>query len=151
MGNFNLFNLEVHFKPSFSLRFRKKRLDKVSANILFIDDSDCPVVENLTKAGWSVKKIDDIVNVQDEEIKRADIVFVDYKGVGIDLSEEEQGISVIKAIKKAYGDSKRVILYSAYGHFKLSMNMRVADNQMSKNSDTFEFISMIESELEKIK
>jgi hypothetical protein len=152
MGDFNVVNVDIDFKPNFWWPFRrKKKLDKISANILFIDDSECPVVENLQKAGWAVRKINDIINIQDENIKRADIIFVDYKGVGDKLSEKEQGISVIRAIKNAYRDKKRVILYSAYGRFKLSVDMRVADNQMSKNSETSEFISMIESELSKIK
>jgi len=121
------------------------------ATFLIINKFQGSGVENLQKAGWAVRKINDIINIQDENIKRADIIFVDYKGVGDKLSEKEQGISVIRAIKNAYRDKKRVILYSAYGRFKLSVDIRVADNQMSKNSETSEFISMIESELSKIK
>ncbi|MEK7180888.1 MAG: hypothetical protein AAB738_00950 [Patescibacteria group bacterium] len=149
----NLFNFEFNF-TGLNIRNifrRKQKLGKNNAYILFIDDETFPVVENLVKAGWSARRIKDIKNIQDEEVSRAHVIFVDYKGVGRNISEQDQGIGVIKAIKAAYGDSKRVVLYSGYARFDLSMDMRKADNQLPKNSDTYEFISMIESELKKIK
>jgi len=128
-----------------------KNLDKTNAKILFIDDEDFPVVDSLKKGGWDVNKIKDIKDIQSEIIKRAHIIFVDYKGVGKKLAKKEEGLGLIRAIKNHYGSSKRVILYSAYGSFNLSMDMRVADNQLDKNADAYQFITMIESELKKIK
>lgn len=148
---FNLFNFELNFK-GFSLPFLfKKKINKQQASILFIDDEYFPVVDNLEKAGWSVKRIKDIKNPQDEDVKRANIIFVDYKGVGRTLSEGDEGIGVIKLLKDSYKNSKRVILYSGYGRFSLGAHLGIADNQMSKESNTYEFIKMIESELKKIK
>ena len=93
----------------------------------------------------------DLKNIQDENVQRSQIIFVDYKGVGNTLSEKrEGGLGIVKAIKQAYGNKKRVILYSEYSRFSLSAEMRIADNQLAKNSNTYEFISMIESELKKI-
>lgn len=150
---FTIFNLELYItglniKNWFS---RKPKFTKETAHILFVDDDEFPVVTNLKNAGWSVGWVKDIQNLQDEELARSQIVFIDYKGVGLVLSEDEQGIGLIRAIKNTYGNKKRVILYSAYGRFKLDMGFREADNQMSKNSNTYEFISMIESEIKKLK
>ena len=145
----NLINIE-ELNLNFPF-FRKKRLNKTNTNILFIDDEDFPIISNLRRAGWSVECLRDLRNPQDESIVRAHIIFVDFKGVGKYISETDEGIGVIRLIKSTYGRSKRVILYSGYGRFNLGMDMQIADNQMSKNSDTYQFISMIESELKKIK
>jgi len=151
--NFNIFNLENgKFNLNFQNIFKKKtKIDKINANILFVDDEDFPVVAKLKEAGWSVTKIKDIKNIQDEDVQKAHVIFVDYKGVGKSLSETAQGIGIIKAIKNTYGDSKRVILYSGYGRFNLGLDLRAADNQLSKNSDVYEFITMIESEIKELK
>jgi hypothetical protein len=130
---------------------QKKTWNKDNINILFIDDEYFSVVVNLIKAGWQVKKIKDIKDVQQEEVRRANIIFVDYKGVGKSFSEKDQGIGIIKAIKGYYGDSKRVILYSGFSGFDLGIETRIADNQLPKNANTYQFITMIESEVEKIK
>lgn len=153
MSNINIFNFEnlsFSFRNLFS-KWKKKMFDKSNTQILFIDDVYFPVVDNLEKAGWSVKRVKDIKNIQDEDLQRSHVVFVDYKGVGKTLSESEEGVGIIKAIKKNYGNSKRVILYSAYSRFRLGSHLGVADNQLSKESDTYEFIAMIESEIKKLR
>ncbi len=129
----------------------KKKYDKHNVIILFIDDEDFAIVSNLKKAGWSVERIKDLKNIEDDIVKRSQIIFVDHKGVGKTLSEKEEGIGMIKALKKAYGDSKRVILYSGYSHFNLDHDIKAADNYLSKNSNTYEFIEMIKQEIKKIK
>src|SRR5688572_26689381 len=121
----------------------RRKLDQTTANILFVDDEDFPIVENLKKAGWAVSAVRDVKDLSDSKLKRADVVFVDFKGVGKVLAPGEQGLGLIKAIKNQYGDSKRVILYSGYTQFSLREDTRVADNQLSKEADTYEFINMI--------
>jgi len=148
--NFNIFNFE-NIKLEFANFWSRKKVNKSSVNILFVDDENFPVVAKLQKAGWSVKKVKDIKNIQDDDIQRAQIIFVDFKGVGKYLSETDQGIGIIKAIKNTYGSSKRLILYSAYNRFSLDLDLQAADNVLPKNSDVYEFITMIESEMKKIK
>jgi hypothetical protein len=150
MNLINIFNIE-NIKLELTNFWGKKKLDKSNTNILFVDDENFPVVEKLQKAGWSVKKVKDIMNIQDDDVQRAHIIFVDYKGVGKYLSENDQGIGIIKAIKTSYGNSKRVILYSGHNRFNLGLDLRVADNILSKNSDVYEFITIIEAEIKKIK
>lgn len=149
----NLINFEFSiFSKDFNLSsLFKKKITKENASILFIDDELFPVIENLEKAKWSVKRIKDLKNPQDEDIKRAHIIFVDYKGVGKILSEGDEGLGVIRLLKETYKNKKRVILYSGYGKFSLGSHLKIADNQISKDSNTYEFISMIEEELKKLK
>jgi len=146
----------VSFDPKFSInlpQFFKKKFDKSNVRILFIDDNfrDFPVIQNLKEIGWSVDAIDDCCNVDDDKIQNSHIIFVDFSGVARVLSESEQGISLIKLIKRKYGNKKRVILYSGQDRFSLGDNIDIADNKLSKNSDTERFIEMIEDEIKKLK
>jgi len=134
--------------PSF---FKRKKCDKNDIHILFVDDEDFAIIDNLKEARWSVEKINDLHNIEDDCVKRAKIIFVDYKGVGKTFSEKEQGIGIIKSLKNTYGSSKRIILYSGHNRFSLQDDIKAADNYLAKNSDTYEFIKMIQDEVKKIK
>jgi len=129
----------------------KKTIKKEEAFILFIDDEIFPVIESLKSAGWNVGRLSDLTNFQDEFVKRAHVIFVDYKGVGTKLASNDEGLGVIKGLKEHYGNKKRVILYSAHTGFSLGKHLDWADGQFAKNSQVYEFISKIEEELEKIK
>ena len=153
MANINIFNFEnlsFSFRDLFS---RKRRFDKSNVRILFIDDEvdDFPVIQNLKDAGWSVEGVKDVQNVEDDIVKRSQIIFVDYKGVGQTLSEREQGIGLIKLLKETYRGSKRVGLYSGHNRFSLGHNIDVADFRLPKNADTREFIETIQREIKKLK
>jgi len=128
----------------------KKKVTKLEAKILFIDDEEFPVVDNLKESNWDVKRIPDVTDLDCEDIKRAHIIFVDYKGVGKSLARGEEGIGIIKALMEKYKNSKRIILYSGHSNFTLGKHLQAAHNQMAKNSDVYEFITMIESELKKL-
>lgn len=127
-----------------------KKVTKENAFILFVDDEEFPIVKSLENAGWTVKLVSDLSNLQDENVVRANIIFVDYKGVGKNLSQTDEGLGIIKAIKDTYGKRKRVILYSGHTSFSLGHRLEWADGLMPKNSQTYEFITRIESELKKI-
>lgn len=153
MPNINIFNFE---KLSFNFKdlFKKRvEFDKSNIQILFIDDeiNDFPVIQNLKDAGWSVEAVKDIKNAEDDIIKRSQIIFVDFKGVGQTLSESEQGIGLIKLLKITYRDTKRVGLYSGYNRFSLGDDIDVADFRLPKNADTHEFIETIQREIKKLK
>ncbi|MFP4514520.1 MAG: hypothetical protein ACLFNO_00750 [Parcubacteria group bacterium] len=143
-NNFNLKDLLLFWR-------KNKKHDKSNVHILFVDDEDFAIVSNLKKAGWVVDKIKDLKNIEDEVVKRAQIIFVDFKGVGKTLSENEEGIGIIKSLKNTYKDSKRVILYSGHNRFSLKDDIKSADNYLAKNSDTYEFIKIITEEISKLK
>jgi len=143
-NNFNLKDILFSF-------LKRRKYDKSNAHILFVDDKDFAIVSNLKKAGWIVDKVKDIKNIEDEYVRRAQIIFVDFKGVGKTLSESEEGIGIIKSLKNTYKDTKRVILYSGHNRFSLKDDIKSADNYLPKNSDTYEFIKMITDEIKKLK
>lgn len=129
----------------------RKNYNKHNIHILFIDDEEFPIIENLKDAGWSIEKIDDLKNIDDDFVLRSQIIFVDFRKVGRFLSQKEEGIGIIKALKGKYKKSKRIILYSGHNRFTLGHDIRAADNYLSKNSDSYEFIQMIESEMLKLR
>lgn len=111
---------------------------KIKTNILFIDDQVFKKVDNLEMAGWkNITQITTVSNIDIPEIIEADIVFVDYKGVGKNYSNE-QGVGVIKALKDRYKNKKWVILYSAHS-FDLDVFSTGADSYLGKNSNVYEF------------
>jgi len=158
MSDINGIKIEANFHKG-SLDFLnpknwfKKSYSKDTTNILFIDDSDMPVVDNLKKAGYRVKKIRDVKDIDNAEVKNAQIIFVDYKGVGKNISENYEGLGLIERFTETYPKNKRVILYSA-SNFpnKIVLNniFNKAHNRIPKNAETCEFIKMIESEIKKL-
>lgn len=154
MSDINLFKFEnnnFNLKDFLFFWKKKNKFDKSNVHILFVDDEDFAIVSNLKKAGWIVDKVKDLKNIEDDIVKRSQIIFVDFKGVGKTLSENEEGIGIIKSLKNTYRDSKRVILYSGHNRFSLKDDIKSADNYLAKNSDTYEFIKMINEEIKKIK
>lgn len=162
----NIFGLSVSPKYYFSLGLifllivvayvvvKKKKITKGNARILFIDDKEFPVVAQLREARWSVEKIDDLQNLDDDYVKRSHIIFVDYKDVGKKIAGQDEGIGLCKILKEKYGDSKRIILYSGYGRYKGDFINRVREythNHLPKDSTVAVFTTMIEGELGNIK
>ena len=77
-GFLNIFK-KIMKKAPLSLYEVKKR-----TQILFIDDEPFDfLLENIRQAGWSVKQTKEVVNLDSEDLRNSDIIFVDYRGVGI--------------------------------------------------------------------
>ena len=122
-----------------------KSIDKESISILFIDDQTFDYINHLKNAGYiNVRKIRNVKQIDCPEIINANVIFVDVNGVGTNLFPTEQGLGVAKAIKKRFGNSKNVYLYSA-SHQPLSSDFNILDGVMSKNADPYEFINLIEN------
>lgn len=134
------------FQPGYS---------KENVNILFIDDLEMPVVENLRRAGYRVKKVKDIKNIDDAEVKNAQIIFVDFEGVGKAVSSQHQGAGLVKELKKKYSKSKYVVLYTAQILLPSDTIMKsffdYADARLKKDDDETEFLNVIDKALKEIK
>ena len=72
-----------------------------------------PVVDNLKKAGYKVKKTRDAKDADDADVKNSQIIFVDYKGVGKKLFGKKEGLGLITELQRIYGEEKRYIIYSS--------------------------------------
>lgn len=117
-------------------------------NILFIDDEikDFEIVNTLRKNKYTIDTLEDVEDLYGEEIKKAKIIFVDFKGVGRKFGEQ-QGIDLIKALKSTYKNKKTIILFSAHSRFSLSHDLNAGDDSIAKNASTQDFIDMIEKYL----
>ncbi|MFH1608441.1 MAG: hypothetical protein ABH951_00275 [Patescibacteria group bacterium] len=160
MADLNLIKVENKFENG-SLDFLnpinwfRKKYTKDSVNILFIDDLDMPVVESLKKAHFKVKKVRDVKDVDDAEVKNAQIIFVDFDGVGKFVSPQHQGAGLVKELKIKYKSSKYVVFYTAQPNIPtdtiMSSMFNMADARMRKDSDVTDFTEQIREALKKLK
>jgi len=122
---------------------------KESAKILFIDDLDLKdKIKNLENAGWkNVIQLEDAHNIDRKEIRESDIIFVDYKGIG--MTSEKQGLGVLTALRESYKDSKWLILYTAHELPVDAFNIG-ANSVLGKNSSVYELEQKIIEGLGKI-
>lgn len=113
---------------------------KAKAKILFIEDNVFKKINNLKKFGWNVSQINNVGSLDIEEIKTANIIFVDYKGVG-ELSGDH-GLGVVERLKEMYSDTKWIIFYSAH-KLPLDVYDKGADDFLPKNASVYEMESKI--------
>lgn len=126
---------------------------KAQTNVLFIDDDKkFKIVSILKKAGWKNTSFfpnPDVKDINDEKIQKAHIIFVDIKGVGKTMYDNE-GLDLVVDLKRKY-PGKKVVIYSAvqeHSVFHEAINM--ADDRISKNSQPAIFVSVIEKLSEEI-
>lgn len=121
---------------------------KLSTRILFVDDDNGfkKMVKILCKAGWeNVKLINDIKNTDIEDVKSADILFIDIHNVGTSLSPHDEGLGLAILLKQKYPE-KKVIMYSADPQGDRSHPaLQKIDGFLAKNAEPLQFISLIES------
>lgn len=114
--------------------------------ILFIDDEPLPIlIKTLKKTGWkSIKRIGDIANLDAPDIRNANIIFVDIKGVGKELMFKNEGVGLAAALKQKY-PKKGVVIYSATSEHNLfDPDIDKVDGRLFKNAEPIQFSDMIE-------
>lgn len=117
------------------------------AKILFIDDKDCQIVINLERNNFDVKKINDVVSpATDASVQWANIIFVDYKGVGKKMFEKKEGLGLISEFKRVYGNKKRYVIYSTVQDFGGLTDFPY----IRKNATYDEYVSLIATEVSKL-
>ena len=129
----------------------KKNIDmeevRDKAKVLFVDDKKVQVVKNLERDGFSVKKIDDVEHVNDKDVKWANIIFIDNKGVGIKLVKEKEGLGLAHFLKENYKNKKRYIIYSGDQDLRGCTGDIIA---IRKNASPEEFMALISAEFYKL-
>ena len=127
---------------------RIKTLDdyKNETRILFIDDdARFKVAKILVNSGWLHTKLKkDCKTLDDSDIVKSELLFIDVQGVGIELGFADEGLGLALAIKKKY-PNKKVIIYSAetQGN-RFHEALRSADSFLPKNADPYEFQRIVE-------
>lgn len=130
----------------------KEALTKDSLRILFIDDNKFPIIENLKNAGYVVDWLRDIKNIEDPKVIDAHILFVDYKGVGKNLSQNKEGVGVCKMLKNKYKESKYIVLCTGESipNELLQEIKSISDDIIPKSLETTDFINIINTALKKL-
>ncbi len=108
---------------------------KAKTRILFIEDDVFKKIDNLKNFGWNVSQINKVGNLDIDEIKLSNIIFVDYKGVG-ELSGN-QGLGVVENLRAMYGKDKWIIFYSAH-KLPLDVYNKGANSYLAKNATVYE-------------
>lgn len=118
---------------------------KANLRILFVDDKDdFKIIEMLKDVGYHVDYREDIKDIHDSVVKYAHVIFLDINGVGLAMGFKNQGMGLCGAIKKQYGDSKRVVLYSGETSGSIfDADAKKADATLPKDSDLYQFTSYI--------
>lgn len=122
---------------------------KKCTRILFIDDEDFEYAEVLSAAGWNISQIKEVDDLDASIIKCADIIFLDYLGVGNILTPQEKGLGLLDALKNKFPD-KIIIFFSAHTGFGLDKKLKLADDWINKSSDAIVYIQKIEEWSRKI-
>lgn len=119
---------------------------KGTCQILFIDDENLDtLIKTLKKSGWkNIKRIGDTANLDLIEIRNANIIFVDIKGVGKELQFRNEGVGLAATLKNKY-PGKGVVIYSATSEHNLfDTDIDKVDARLYKNAEPIQFSNMIE-------
>ena len=97
---FNIFKITK--KEKITLPNRNLNDIKNVCKVLFIDDIKFETADRLKKEdGWkNTQRIKDVSSLDQTEIIEAHIIFVDVQGVGKKLFPGEEGLGLIRALKK---------------------------------------------------
>lgn len=124
---------------------------KKSIKILFIDDEDFSTkISIIRDAGWNVHQVKEVSNIDSQEIVSSDIIFIDYIGVGKILTPKEEGVGLLKYIKRKY-PNKFIIFFSGYAGYIPGHEVHsIANAWIDKHADSFVYIDQIEDAAIKI-
>ena len=134
--------------PSTIATGRFSRSDvKQCANVLFIDDDKTyKIVPNLRSAGWNnVNFIRDVKSLDDDNLKKAHIIFLDIHGVGKLMNFENEGWGLLSSIKETYPHKPVIIYSSTLTHDIFQPAVTLPHGKLKKSASQYEFEKMIES------
>ncbi|WP_286745416.1 transcriptional regulator [Pseudoalteromonas sp. UBA2102] len=119
---------------------------KNETRILFIDDDmRFKVSKILIRSGWvHTKLIKDCETLDEQDVIKASILFIDVQGVGLAMGFNDEGLGLALAIKQKY-PKKKVVIYSAETQGdRFHKALREADSFLAKNADPYEFQRLVE-------
>lgn len=119
---------------------------KNDLKVVFVDDKRFNVVDLLKKNGWKqVCYKRDITDIDAVDVREAHVLFLDINGVGVAMGFHNQGMGLCGALKRKYGDKKRVALYSGETSGDIfDSDARLADDTLKKDSDLYQFTALME-------
>ena len=166
-GNINQTTTNIYGKELSSgsgLKFEALTNDEIKrlARVVFVDDQDqTRAIKNLNKLGWgNVHQLaeGDSSNPDSPSYRDADLIFVDYDGLG--PVRHGQGLSILNSLLQTYGGKKYYILHTAHPQKitlqKLEENgLPIRENtgwsQLIKGSPDYLFNTVMLNGLRKVK
>lgn len=143
INNYELTTIPDNTKTSGELT-----IDRIKSElrVIFVDDKRFNVVELLKKNGWKqVYYKRDIMDIDAVDVREAHVLFLDINGVGVAMGFHNQGMGLCGALKRKYGDKKRVVLYSGETSGDIfDSDARLADDTLKKDSDLYQFTALME-------
>lgn len=111
----------------------------VRVRILVIDDQEFPYVKLFKRDGYNVEKWKDVGKLAQIEQGDYDLILLDLQGVGSTISVSEQGLGVLRHIKKVR-PTQLVIAYSnAQFSLQYQSFFELADGVLQKSADYLDF------------
>jgi CheY-like chemotaxis protein len=128
----------VQFKRHYEAEIPLKEIIS-RVRILVIDDQEFPYVKLFKRDGYSVDKWRDVTRLVEIEQGDYDLILLDLQGVGSAISVSEQGLGVLRHIKKVR-PTQLVIAYSN-AEFPLQYQpfFDLADGVLQKSADYVDF------------
>lgn len=118
---------------------------KQVTKIVFIDDNKFEVTQILQNAGWiNTERVEDVKSLDAAKISEAHIVFVDIRGVGKELKFKDEGLGLIKALRKKYPYKKLVVYSAERTGDRFHKGLSVADERLPKNAEPFQFQTIVD-------
>jgi CheY-like chemotaxis protein len=107
--------------------------------ILVIDDQDFPYVKLFKRDGYNIERWKDVGKLTQVEQGDYDLILLDLQGVGSAISVSEQGLGVLRHIKKVR-PTQLVIAYSnAQFPLQYQSFFELADGVLQKSADYLDF------------
>lgn len=126
------------------IKWKLKEVKTVNnTEILFIDDLQFPVISSLKNLGYKIKRVSDLVSLDETELLNSDIVFVDIQGVWRKLRLNDQGFWLVKLIRDKYKYTKKIVIYS-WEELRVHASYRLADEILDKEANVLEFKATID-------
>lgn len=137
--------LHVEFRNDFSIPANIGETDlKLKTKILIIDDNKpSEILEYMKDAGWKVKYLNDLDNMNNYVLCQSHIIFIDIMGPGKKLSLND-GQELAVEIKKKY-PGKKVAIYSTVSEQNIFHEaIDVVDKRIRRQGTLIPFVSAIE-------
>ncbi len=116
--------------------------------ILVIDDKPFTPLENLTSQDYRINWLPDVHGL--DECQEYNIILVDLKGTGKRFDAREQGLHLIRELKRRYPD-KSIIAYSAGASADIVEQAKLeADEFLSKDARIEEWVQVLDASIKSV-
>lgn len=107
------------------------------SRLLVIDDKEFPLIKLFARDGYAMDKWDEVLDLNKLVSGAYDLILLDLRGVGMSDAPDEEGLGVLRYIKKE--DPTQLVI--AFSHEEFNMKYRefveLADASLHKSADSY--------------